>query len=222
MAKTAQAKKETKAPDKSNKIREAYITYVLTNGKEPPSVFLFMKELSMREDAFYEHFGSFTALEKNIWKSYFDETHKRLMAEKTYLQYSSREKFLAFYFTLMEVLKSQRSFVQYSFKGNKRTEIAPGALRHFKEAFLEYAEEVLDHGVENKEVVRRRILSDRYKDGLWLQLLFVINFWLKDDSPGFENTDAAIEKAVNLSFDLMGKGLVDSIIDFGRFLYQNR
>lgn len=222
MAKTTQAKKTTTEPDKSGKIRDAYITYVLTNGQEPPSVFLFMKELSMREDAFYEHFGSFTALEKHIWRSYFDETIQRLSAEKAYTEYSSREKLLAFYFTLMEVLKNQRSFIQYSFKGSRRREIAPPALKHFKESFLEYVEEVLDHGVENKEVVRRRILSDRYKDGLWLQLLFVINFWLKDDSTGFGNTDAAIEKAVNLSFDLMGKGLVDSIIDFGKFLYQNR
>jgi len=55
-----------------------------------------------------------------------------------------------------------------------------------------------------------------------LQLLFVIGFWIKDDSIAFEKTDAAIEKAVNLSFDLMGKGPLDAMLDFGKFLYQNK
>jgi hypothetical protein len=37
----------------------------------------------------------------------------------------------------------------------------------------------------------------------------------------FEKTDAAIEKSVNLAFDLIGKGILDNALDFGKFLYQN-
>jgi len=55
-----------------------------------------------------------------------------------------------------------------------------------------------------------------------LQFLFVLNFWLNDDSAQFEKTDAAIEKAVHLSFDLMGKGPLDTMVDFAKFLYQNK
>jgi hypothetical protein len=51
-------------------------------------------------------------------------------------------------------------------------------------------------------------------------------FWwfyvLKDDSKDFEKTDAAIEKSVQLSFELIGKGVLDVAIDFGKFLFQNR
>ena len=47
-------------------------------------------------------------------------------------------------------------------------------------------------------------------------------FWKEDNSPGFEKTDAAIEKSVNLAFDLIGKGAVDSAIDFAKFMYQNK
>jgi hypothetical protein len=49
-----------------------------------------------------------------------------------------------------------------------------------------------------------------------------MDFWIKDNSKGFEATDAAIEKSVNLGFDLVGPGPLDSIIDFGRFLISQR
>jgi hypothetical protein len=48
---------------------------------------------------------------------------------------------------------------------------------------------------------------------------FVIGFWIKDNSQGFEKTDAAIEKAVNLSFDLLGKNIADSAFDFAKFVF---
>ena len=51
-------------------------------------------------------------------------------------------------------------------------------------------------------------------------LHFVLMFWIKDESAEFEKTDEAIEKSVNLAFDLMGKGVVDNVFEFGKFLYQ--
>ena len=51
---------------------------------------------------------------------------------------------------------------------------------------------------------------------------FLLLFWKDDESPGFEKTDAAVEKSVNLAFDLIGKGAVDSFIDFAKFLYQSK
>jgi hypothetical protein len=52
--------------------------------------------------------------------------------------------------------------------------------------------------------------------------LFILNFWVKDPSQQFEQTDVAIEKAVNTSFDLIGKTPLDTIFDFAKFLFQNR
>jgi hypothetical protein len=53
-----------------------------------------------------------------------------------------------------------------------------------------------------------------------MHLGFLLLFWRDDESAGFEKTDAAIEKSVNLAFDLIGKGAVDSAFDFAKFLYQ--
>ncbi|MBC8081800.1 MAG: TetR/AcrR family transcriptional regulator, partial [Hymenobacter sp.] len=38
----------------------------------------------------------------------------------------------------------------------------------------------------------------------------------------FERTDAAVEKAVTLSFDLVGRNTLDSATDFVRFLLRRR
>jgi Tetracyclin repressor-like, C-terminal domain len=50
----------------------------------------------------------------------------------------------------------------------------------------------------------------------------ILDFWVKDKSKGFENTDAMIEKSVNTAFDLMGSTALDSVLDFAKFMYQNR
>ncbi|UII31786.1 TetR/AcrR family transcriptional regulator [Fulvivirga ulvae] len=221
MEQTKKRSSKTKA-EPSSKIAEAYREYVLLNGSQPPSVFQFMKNLNMNEGVFYEHFGSFENLEKDIWKGYIGETIAALHQDESYVAYSSREKLLAFYYTLVEVLKKDRSYVTYSFKNVRRPELTPSFLRGFKADFIDFAQGILNEGLDTEEIIKRPLISERYKDGLWLQLMFVLNFWLKDDSKGFANTDAAIEKSVHLSFELMGRGPLDTMVDFAKFLYNHR
>ncbi|MEM6522269.1 MAG: TetR family transcriptional regulator C-terminal domain-containing protein [Bacteroidota bacterium] len=221
----------TKSPSQKNKrsstnlndkITKAYREYILTHGHEPPSVFQFMKGLKVAEDEFYKHYASFESVKKHVWKHYVADTIQVLHQDKAYSEYSVREKLLSFYYTLMEVLKKDRSYVLVSLKELKKTDLSPKFLSAFKTEFKEYIDGLVAEGLETEEIVKRPLITDRYYDGLWLQLMFVINFWIKDDSANFEKTDAAIEKSVNLSFELMGKGPLDTMVDFAKFLYQNR
>lgn len=93
---------------------------------------------------------------------------------------------------------------------------------NLKVGFKEYARDLVMEGKESQEVTPRRFLNERYPDAFWLQLLMILDFWVKDKSKGFENTDAMIEKSVNTSFDLMGSTALDSVLDFAKFMYQNR
>lgn len=52
--------------------------------------------------------------------------------------------------------------------------------------------------------------------------MFVVDYWIKDTSSGFEQTDAAIEKAVNLSFELLSESTLDRALDFVKFLWQSK
>jgi len=103
-----------------------------------------------------------------------------------------------------------------------KPEITPYYLEHVRNGFKEWIADLLLEAKETDEVTTRPIISDRYDDAIWLQFLFILGFWMKDDTKSFEKTDVAIEKSVNLAFDLMGHGPLDAMVDFGKFLFQNR
>lgn len=218
-------KKATAAKAKVSKtaILNKYKEYVLTHDTEPRSVFTFAQELGIPESEFYQHYSSFETIQASIWEQFIDDTIAGIKKDQPYQDYTNRERLLAFYYTLIERLKLDRSFVKYTVEGKlKRPELHPAFLKSFKMQFLAYAESLIGDAYGDQEIIKRPLISNGYKDGMWLQLIFIVGFWLKDDSEAFEKTDAAIEKSVNLSFELMGSGPLDLMIDFGKFLYQNK
>lgn len=201
----------------SNKegVKKQYVKYVRENGKRPNTVYAFCELIQIAEKDFYVHFTCFNHIERTIWLFVFDETIRRMKSEPVYDEYGTREKLLSFFYTLVEVMKEDRSFlVAAGFKSD--------TIKDFKTSFLEYARFLLNEGTDNNEIQQRMILSNRYADVVWFQTEYVIKFWLKDESAGFEKTDAAIEKAVNLCFDIFSKNIVDSAFDFVKFAFQNR
>lgn len=216
------ATRKTVKKSAEEKIREGYIAYILEHGKKPESVFKFFKGLKINEEEFYEHFNSFENIEKHIWLMIFNETLDVVKNDSTYDEYSVREKMLAFFYTFIEKLKGHRSYILQTVPKKMRPELTPYYLIEVRKSFKDWVNELLLEGEETEEIEKRPIISKKYDEALWLQFLFVIGFWIKDDSKAFEKTDAAIEKSVNLAFDLMGRGPLDAIVDFGKFLFQNR
>lgn len=221
--------------EKQEKIRKAYIDYVLEHGTPPPSVFQLAKKLKLSEADFYQDYTSFESIEADIWLTFFNQALETLNADAVYQTYSVREKLLAFYYTWVEVLKAQRSFVVYSYNRLREGMAAaspiakvrsrrqtPRILQPFKDAYYDYVRDLLAEGRESKEVQPRPFLADRYADGLWTQTLFILHFWISDISKNFEKTDTAIEKSVNTAFDLIGRSPLDSLFDLAKFIYHNK
>ena len=206
----------------ASRILTAYKDYLLNNGKRPASVYKFSADLGMKEEDFYAHFGSFTAVERAIWNNFIDSTVSKLKADDNFAQFSAREKILTFYYAFFEEIKSSRSFILLQLENQKKLQIVPDYLKDFRLRYQQFIEEVINTGKEDGEIARRPYLDKRYPSFFWLQMAFLLLFWRDDNSAGFERTDAAIEKSVNLSFDLIGKGAVDSVVDFAKFLYQAR
>lgn len=222
MAKTAQKSGTMSKSNSRDKIIESYKEYKLMHGEQPASVFAFVKSVNMKEEQFFEHFSSFHSLEAEVWEDMISSVVHAIHADENYAEFSVREKMLSFYYTFLEVLKANRSYVLM-----EATTAKPGfkeqpAFKSMKAAYLDFVHGLIIEGNDTGEIPKRPFISDQYKQGFWLQLLFIMNFWKNDDSKGFENTDAAVEKAVNLSLDLIEKGPLDSIIDFAKFLYQNK
>jgi len=223
-----ETKKTTRKPgskpseDRDQRIQKAYREHLLTHGARPVSVYKFCLDAGFTEQEFYDHFGSFEGLERFIWKDFIDKTTGRLLADEAFTGFTAREKILAFYYTLLEELRAHRSFILLESHTLRRLELTPSFLKDFKTAFETFIEDILTQGKTSGEVATRPYLDKRYPQLFWLHLGLVLQFWKEDSSAGFEKTDAMIEKSVNLAFDLIGKGAVDSALDFAKFMYQSK
>src|SRR5690606_13732442 len=185
----------------TQEIIEHYIDYVLTHSEQPKSVYNYSKSLGISEAEFYQLFASFDAIERAIWSASIVETLDTIRQQEGWANYTAREKVLSFFYSYVEVLKRQRSFVKYSLKGSGRLS-TPAVLAEVKMIFSNFSEELIADGLNSGELAERKFISKRYKDALWLQFAFILDFWIRDDSKDFEKTDEAIEKGINVTFDL--------------------
>jgi len=205
----------------AQQIKNGYLDYVLLNGEKPASVYSFVKKLKIAEADFYDFYPSFESIEKNLWVELTLETIQAIEAQEVWSQYSSREKILSFFYSYVEVLKKHRSFIIYSLKNHKNKFGTPEVLSGVRPIFENFAEGVINEGLESGELANRKFLSKRYKDAVWVQFGFIINFWTTDDSTGFEKTDEVIEKGVNVTFDLFERSPLDNLLEYGKFLSRN-
>ena len=176
----------------------------------------------LEKGAFSEHYASKNKVLEEIFVEYYAAALDMARADEVYGEYISRQKLLAFYFSLMEVLKSDREFISILLEARPFYEWTPDYLEPLKSAFLGHVRSLVEDGIAIEEVEARIKLSDYYIDPHWYQFLFILSFWTGDVSQDFEKTDEAIEKSVNLGFDLMGRNVLDTSWEFGKFWWQNR
>ncbi|MEN7548680.1 TetR family transcriptional regulator C-terminal domain-containing protein [Rapidithrix thailandica] len=205
-------------------IQEKYIEYLSEYQRKPNSVYSFVKGIGIEEKQFYEYYNSFEDIDNSIWKKLIESTLEAIQKEEVWQQYSVREKMLSYCYTLIEQLKIHRTYykVVAEYTSPSLFYKRPAPLEAMKEAFSSFASDMVLEGMDSGEMVNRPYFSDKYTDGLWLLNVFVIKFWLSDSSTGFEKSDAAIEKSVNLYFDVLAKTPLDSAFDFAKFMFQNR
>ena len=205
----------------SQQIRTAYIDYVLTQDEKPKSVYSFVKKIKISEAEFYEFYSSFESIEKMIWAELTVEAISAIQHQEVWAQYSSRDRMLSFFYSYTELLKKHRSFIVYSLKSHQDRFSTPKVLSGVKPIFENFAEELINEGLETGELADRKFLTKRYKDALWIQFAFILNFWVNDDSTDFEKTDEAIEKGINVTFDLFQRSPIDNLLEYGKFLSRN-
>ena len=84
----------------------------------------------------------------------------------------------------------------------------------------QFATELIDAANADKNLKITKRSPRIFSEGAWVQLLFLLRFWMEDSSAGFEKTDLAIEKSVTTIFDVFENTPLESLIDFGKFLYK--
>ncbi len=155
---------------------------------------------------------------KDLWKSVVQETQQAIEAEKVFDSYSVPEKVLAFYYTFIELLKPRRKAIVTQFDEMWFWQLWPEESDSMKVPFEKYMDQLIGEGLQQREVADRPVITGYYQHALWYQLMFILKFWVHDESENCENTDVAIEKAVRLAFDLMGYNTMDSLFDLTKFV----
>ena len=202
-------------------IQSAYIDYVLTEGAQPKSVYVFAKQNELTEEEFYKFYGSLEAIEISVWTDMALTVIDQVQQQEVWPQYSSREKALSFFYSFFELAKGKRSFISFSLKHVSKGFTTPKVVEGLKTEFDTFADAIIKEGIESTELADRKFFADKYKNALWIQLVFVLNFWINDASAGFEKTDEAIEKGVNVTFDLFQRSPIDNLLEYGKFLAKN-
>ena len=151
-----------------------------------------------------------------------DATISRLTRDKAFRGFSAREKVLALFYTLMEELVKDRSYTVFQLNTLSKLDIVPAFLRDLRESYMGFMSSIISEGQESGEIAKRPYLDNRYPQLFWIYLLQFLQYWKDDDSLTFEKTDAYVEKSVRLGFDLIGRGALDSAVDFARFMLQSR
>ena len=205
----------------SQKIQKAYKIHLLTEGERPKSIFLFCKAIKITETEFYENFTSFEQIESDYLANVFEHMYAETKGDDQFETYSVREKVLSVLFTHFQSLTDDRSYILAITKGQSDMKQKFFTWKSYRKAVLEVMQDILSQAGEADNIPDRLILTPRYKDVVWLNVGFVFNYWINDTSKGFENTDACIEKSVNLCLDLLQKNTLDHAFDFGKFLFQS-
>ncbi|WP_295182124.1 TetR family transcriptional regulator C-terminal domain-containing protein [uncultured Christiangramia sp.] len=221
MAKATGNSKVKKKPSEDRLIA-IYMDYVLVNESTPRSVYKFAKENDITEQEFYEFFGSFDGLRKKIWDKFFDNALSVMEKAPDYHSFSNREKLLTFFYTFFEVLTANRSYVLYALSEHKDRMKNLEQLKGLRRKMRSFAKDLIADGNSDKSFKIFEQSETVFSEGVWVQFLFLLKFWMEDNSPSFESTDVAIEKSVHTVFDLFDNTPLERVVDFGKFLWKER
>ena len=88
--------------------------------------------------------------------------------------------------------------------------------------FKEFVAEIITDEVRTQQEQFRNFQEKAILESSWFQLLLTIKFWMEDTSPALEKTDIYIEKSITTAFELFNVGPLDSLIDFGKFIFKEK
>ena len=198
-----------------------FMAYTLDKDHYPKSVYKFCKDNELEEKNFYKFFGSLDAVKGEIWESFYDNVMSLLEKDKNFEVSKPKDKLLSFYFTFFEVLLLNRSYVLFALSGEEKILSKMGQLKSLRSLFKNFASDLIEEGNSQKPSYLQhppRVFSE----AAWVQLGFLLKFWIEDTSKEFEKTDQAIEKSVQTAFDVFDNTPVSTLIDFGKFLWKEK
>lgn len=155
-------------------------------------------------DLYQERFGSVEALEKEIFHTFFVYTQRMLSLESdSSPQEDPANYLLSFYYTLFEVFAANREYIALRFSTPLTHIKSLFCLDRFKADFTDFLQSINQYDPLLPLPLLKQAQAKTFGEAGWLQFLSVFEFWLRDESPDFERTDALIEKSLMLGLDVL-------------------
>jgi len=172
------------------------------------------------ENDLYKTYSSLRSLENQLFRHWAEQTLAACAADPSFDAYGAREKMLALSYTLLETLKPNRSLIK-AISSRTPSLLNNKAVKGMESPLGDFFQVLIVGGTSSGEIVARPLLGPQYKLILWWTILLILQFWLKDESSFFEQTDVAVEKSVHFAMDLMAPNALDSAVEWMSFYLKN-
>jgi hypothetical protein len=204
------------------KIVSLYMDYTLEHNQKPTNIYLFAKKNDFTEADFYSFFGNLEIIEKEIFEMFFTKTIELLDKNDEYSNYDMKNKLLSFYFTFFELLTANRSYVVMTLKQHKNQLKNVMILNDLRKHFKGFVADIITDEYRTTTERFQEFQEKATMESFWFQFLLTMKFWIDDSSAKFEKTDIYIEKSVKVSFELINVAPIDSLLDFGKFIFKEK
>ncbi len=204
------------------KIVSLYMDYTLEHNAKPTNIYHFAKKNDFTEAEFYTFFGNLEIIEKEIFEQFFTKTIELLDKNDEYSNYDMKNKLLCFYFTFFELLTANRSYVVMTLQQHKNQLKNVMILNDLRKHFKRFVADIITDEYRTTTERFQEFQEKATTESFWFQFLLTIKFWIDDSSAKFEKTDIYIEKSVKVSFELMNVAPIDSLLDFGKFIFKEK
>lgn len=198
-----------------------YMEAVVNFEGEPFSVEDLGASYDFAPELFYNHFEGFDHLNKVIFKIFIDNAIDVLNQSVDFEGFTKKDKLLSLYYTLFENLTLNQEFVRLTIKSYGLNLNALPLLSELKTSFISFIDSLQIETMRLSDTLES-IQKKSLREGLWIQFLLTLKFWLSDDSPNCEKTDIFIEKSINTGLELINTKSLYNIIDLGKFLYTEK
>ena len=205
-----------------NYIISLYMNDILEDNHNTKNVYVFCKKNNIEEAIFYTFFGSLDAVKQSVWTKFLENAISTLEKDVNYASYPDKNKLLSLYFTLFEILTLNRSYVIYSLMQNKEGMKNLSDFKHFRRHFKNFIKDIMDTSTSENSSRVAKVARPVFSEGAWIQFLFILKFWMDDNSKSFEKTDIIIEKSVNTVVDLLDTKPLENLFDLGKFLWKEK
>lgn len=204
-----------------NDILQIYRQYVLEKGEPPASVFALCQTVGMSEADFYRQYASLKSLDAAVFADWAKRAWDKQCASPEHENYNARQRLLGFYYNLLDLALEQRSFLLMQFP-KRATGLLDSRMQRLETVIAAIGDSIVTRALETGEFSKRAKLSDYYSKAFFPHFGLVVRYYLRDESHGFEDTDAFVDKTVDLLFQTLGEQIIDSAIDLARFVVGRR